>query len=904
MDPKLRQSVRTITTKLGQIIREIQGPEFYKIVERVRMLGKELRESQSIGKTGRLKKMLLKLSIPEAHYLARAFTLYFQLVNLTEENYRIRKILDNEKDPDQPGPMSLQRLFKDLHKKRISSSRVAECLQKLHIEPVLTAHPTEAKRKTVLKHLVRIQFIQEQLERNDLTWRERENYEEALLQRLEMLWLTKQVRDRKLRVEDEIKFILNFFGQSIFAAVRGYQISLKKGIQTYYPNVRFPLSVLTLGSWVGGDRDGNPLVLPETSRFALKQHRAIILNYYKSSLDHLFGLLTSAKRFEPVDKELEKSVAYDVKQFPVLRKKFKHSEPGEFYRMKLHGMWQRLKSTQKGQSVGYASETEFIDDLKLLQRSLKRHHGLRTAQGALEKIINESQVYGFQLARLDFRQNTEKIRSAVKDILGRSPDLHEWVSLIRKPPLRLRVLSKETRQTLNEFKTQKILQEEFGPKSTDHVILSMTKEPADIWAFLFLARKCGLLTKKMRPSSEEAWNISVDVVPLFETVADLRESQATMKHLWNDSFYRTLLKNRGGVQEIMFGYSDSNKSGGYLSANYELYKAQRALTKEAKKSRINMKLFHGKGGSIDRGGGSAHRAVLAAPASATGFKIRITEQGEVISHKYGHPVIAQRNFEQMTSAVVTAGLGLSDKGLSKEKRRTFERSLAEIADFSLRHYRELIYETPEFITYFQQASPIDLIQRIQIASRPVFRKDVKAFEELRAIPWVFSWTQNRHMISAWYGIGSGIRQYLERNGRTGQKTLRQMYKEWPFFSSLMENAQLSLAKTDLMIAKRYSSLVEDERIRASIFGRIEKEFHLTLKCVLNICGQKALLKNSPVLNESIKLRNPYIDPLHALQIEYLKEWRRGRFTGKKGREALLVLLLTVNGIAFGMKSTG
>jgi len=899
MEQELKNNVRTLTTWLGQIIQENEGTGFFKKVEQVRLLCKEIRQAGFSSKTDLLRKILMALSTAEAHTLARAFTLYFQLVNLAEEHHRVQRLLASEKDPQNPRPMSVPRLIKDLHERKVQPKKIQMILNQLRIEPVLTAHPTEAKRKTVLTHLDRLRLIFEQWNLHSSTWWKQKQFEEAILEILEMLWQTKQVRDRKIRVEDEIQYILNFFKQTIFSALEDFHSAFKKTLSYYYPTVRFCPSVLTFGSWVGGDRDGNPLVRPKTSLFALQKHRGVLFAYYQDCLNELFRLITSAKRFEKVNPLLEKSVQEDLKRFPFLKRKVIFGEPGELYRMKLHGVWQRLERTHKHKRTAYQNQDEFIADLKLLQHSLRQHHGHRAANGSLQQFIDQVTVYGFHLARLDFRQHAERIRNTVIEILGQWPEPSDWPKLVQNPPSLKKKLSLSSREILEEYRTQKKLQSLFGPRSSDHTILSMTHEDDDIWAALLLARYTQLMTLE-----KGRWTLHVDVVPLFETIPDLRNAQLIMRTLWKNSFYRTLLQSRGMVQEIMLGYSDSNKSGGYLSANYELHRVQQSLAQEAKKYNITLRLFHGKGGSIDRGGGPSHRAVLASPDSVTHFQLRITEQGEVISHKYGHPVIAKRNFEQMVNAVVTAGLFPPGRNLSNKDRQMFSETMMEIVETAYHHYRTLVYENPDFQRYFLQATPIDLIQRIQIASRPAFRNPSQSLDQIRAIPWVFAWTQSRHLISAWYGMGTGFNTYLRKNRTSGERILRRMYTSWPFFSSLIDNAQLSLAKTDMNIARHYASLVSEEKVRESIFGIIENEYDLSVKHVLKISGQKSLLEKAPVLLESIRLRNPYIDPLNFLQVEYLKLWRSGRLSQKEKDEVLVVLLMTVNGIAFGMKGTG
>lgn len=899
MDEELRKSVRALTTMLGVVLRESEGEPFFRKVERLRSLCKDLRQEPSDAKARDLEEFLLGLSSADGDRLARAFTLYFQLVNSAEEDFRMARLRRHEADPAGAAPMSVERLFADLKAGGVPSEKVGEALSRLMIEPVLTAHPTEAKRRTVLRHLGRLGRLWGDLQRTDLPWRERAQAEEELLELLEILWRTKQVRHRKLTIDDEIAHTLHFFPHAIFRGAADFAASLSRSLGRHYPGLSAG-PVLRFGSWVGGDRDGNPFVLPETSLAALRRHRETVLGFYLESVDRLWAWLTPARELVPVSRALEKSLAADLRVLPDVREDLASLETGEIYRAKLRCMRERLRNTLQDKKPGYRNAAAFVADLKLVQDSLLQHKMSRAAKGALKTLIDQAQTFGFHLARLDFRQHAGRVRETVKEILGRWPADSEWPALV-KQPVRARKMSDGARAVLREFQALAQAQKVHGALAADHYITSMTQDPSDLWAVLYLGRQAGLVSLDRKTGK---WRADFDPVPLFETVPDLRVAASFMARLWAEPFYRELLVSRGNVQEIMLGYSDSNKNGGYLAANWELYKAQRALAAQAASSGVGLRFFHGKGGTIDRGGGPAHRAVLAAPDSVPGAGLRITEQGEVISVKYGHPVIARRNFEQMASAVMTAALVAPGQDLPEADRRKFENALEEMADVSYRQYRALVYETPGFDTYFHQATPIDVIQRIQMGSRPSSRSGAATLNELRAIPWVFSWTQARHLLSAWYGVGTGLAAFKTRHGEVGEALLKDMYARWPFFRGLMENAELSLAKADLEIARRYSSLVEDAKIRDDIFGRLEAEHAASVQQVLSLTRNEHLLAAQSVLSESIRLRNPYVDSLNAIQVEFLNRWRYGKLSKEEKDAALDVLFLTVNGVAFGMKSTG
>jgi len=503
----------------------------------------------------------------------------------------------------------------------------------------------------------------------------------------------------------------------------------------------------------------------------------------------------------------------------------------------------------------YLKPSEFVRDLEKIQQGLRRQAAHRAASGRIARLIAQAKVFGFHLAELDFRDHSSRLADAPDELLA-------------------------------EFQCIRHIQREHGVAAANHFILSMTRSVDDIGRVLDLARRARLK--------------QVDIVPLFETIEDLERATHIMRELWNNGAYREHLATRDNVQEIMLGYSDSNKDGGYLAANWFLYRAQKDLAQLADECDVRLRFFHGKGGSIDRGGGASHRSLRAQPFAAHGSRIRITEQGEVISLKYSNPFIAQRNLEQLTSAVIAANCLPPRVDLTKLPE--WERWMDDIARFSFEHYQQLVYRTPEFQEYFWNATPIDLIEHLRIGSRPSRRQQTADVRQLRAIPWVFAWTQSRHMLSAWYGVGHALQEFAEHEP-DGLVKLREMYSGWPFFAVVLDNSELSLAKTDLYIAGRYASLVKDAVVRRKVFGMIDDAYKRSVKMVSSVTQRNGLLANQPVLAESIRLRNPYIDPLNYLQIRFLPRWRRTR-ESPSAEKLRRLLALTVNGIAFGMKSTG
>jgi phosphoenolpyruvate carboxylase len=866
---------------LDDAIRDAEGPAFFRRLERLRQSCLHERSAPA----RRSHANAAPASLYERHQLARAFTLYFHLVNLAEEDFRRRRIEFHERG-DERERMSLSSAVAELRKRRIPAPRLAHALAAWSLEPVLTAHPTEAKRRTLLRHLMALADLFDRWEAAAPGSLRRHRAESDIRERIEVLWRTKQIRDRGVTVDDEIANVLFFFRRTVFDAVDDFQGVLTDALARHYPSLP-PPHPLRFGTWVGGDRDGNPHVTAASARAALAGQRRLALERLGERLGDLSERLSFASKFgEPIP-DLRRSLARDLARFPDARAAMTKGEPGEPYRHKCLVLKERVRRTLDGRPGGFAAPAELLAEMALLRRSLADLGASRSVRGALASVENDVRVFGFHLARLDFRSQAPRVRAGAEALLGWTPGRDAWPALVARG-LPGPGTSPEARAALREFRDLADLQGEFGPESADHFILSMTRSPEDIWAALYLAREAGLL----RPG-KSGWSSRVDVVPLFETIEDLENADDVMDALWSHPLYRRILRARGGLQEVMLGYSDSNKDGGYIAANWHLDKAQRRLAATARRRNVRLRFFHGRGGSIDRGGGPAHRAILAAPDSAADVHLRITEQGEVVSLKYSHPLIARRNFEQLSGAVLEAAFHPGD-GLTSRELSRFRAAMEFLSQSSRAHYRALV-DRPDFMTYFFQATPIDLLENMRIASRPVYRSGARSIKDLRAIPWVFSWTQSRHLLAAWYGVGAGLGAWKNR------EELRDMYRRWPFFAALVDNAQMSLAKADLRIAAHYANLVEDAGVRREIFSRIEREYDVAVEAVLSITRQRSLLENNRVLAETIRRRNSTLEPLHHLQVRTLREWRAGR---PGAEQRLRVLQLTVNGIAAGMKSTG
>jgi phosphoenolpyruvate carboxylase len=816
MDPVLRQEVRHITTRLGHIMREQAGDKVFHHFERLRKLSRDIRARHDRADIRAKRALVRGVSVHEALDLTHAFSIFFQLVNLCEERTRVRHLRANKMPPQ-----SLAALFAELKAAGVTTEKVQECLDAMEVQPVLTAHPTEAKRRTVLNQILRLAAMPE-------------DPDEAL----ESLWQTQEVRQRRIGPLDEVKNTLFFFDHTIFETVGKFYESFDTALRQYYPEAKRDRAFLSFASWVGGDRDGNPFVTPEVSVLTAKLHSDLIRQFYVEQCDRLIEELTHSDPRLPLRTE----PATPLEHVPFQR--------GEVFRWELVNIRRKLQG-------GYQRPEQFIADVEKIQRRLMRQNARRSANGRVARLIKQAKAFGFHLAELDFRDHSGKLEEAPGDIAS-------------------------------EMQTIRHLQREHGRAAANHFILSMTRSAGDVLAILKQAHRARLR--------------DVDIVPLFETIGDLERSSTIVRELWSDAEYRSHLAHRGNIQEVMLGYSDSNKDGGYLAANWFLYRTQNALADLAVEQGIKLRFFHGKGGSIDRGGGQSYRSLRAQPAASHGGRIRITEQGEVVSLKYSNPVIAERNLEQLTSAVMAVFCLPPMKLTHPERMPVWEAAMDGLARESFGFYQQLVYGLPEFTEYFWQATPIDLIEHLRIGSRPSRRRATPDIRQLRAIPWVFSWTQSRHLLSAWYGLGHALETFAQSQPG-GWELLRQMYREWPFFATLLDNAELSLAKADLYIAGRYAQLVKDGGVRRKVFGLIETEYRRTVSQILKVNGHSQLLARQPVLAESIRLRNPYVDPLNYLQIRFLPRWRRIKV--KENAEELRQLLaLTVHGIVFGMKSTG
>lgn len=814
MSDSITHEIGQLTSRLDAIIREQAGDTVFRHLDRIRRLAATSRHHGDAVSLRSKRALINRLGVAEAYQIAHAFSLFFQLTNLCEERARVRR-LRAEPAP----PMSLRRLFQELKAARVPAQKLQRCLDELEIQPVLTAHPTEAKRRAVLNQV----------------WRVAERFDDPD-EALEALWHTEEVRERRVGPLQEVENAVFYFDRTICETAASFYSTFDAELAAHYPTVK-RRHFLTFASWVGGDRDGNPFVTPEISRTAAQWHACTAMDLYDRQCALLLQEITHSsppRRPSAPNEPLDSAMTF---------------QPYEGFRVKLARLRAELRA-------GQGELANLIGTLEEIQAGLLQRKARRAARGRIQRLLTQVRTFGLHLAELDFRDHSGKLDSAEGELL-------------------------------EEFRAIRDIQKKHGPLAARRFILSMTRRADDVLRLLKLMDKAGAR--------------DIDLVPLFETIDDLKSASRILTALWADPHYQKHLKHRGRVQEVMVGYSDSNKDGGYLAANWFLYRAQKEMSRVADECGVRLRFFHGKGGSIDRGGDTSYRSLRAQPHAAQGGRIRITEQGEVISLKYSNPAIAQRNLEQLTSAVIAVQCLPVAEPVAAQLSR-WEVHLDRLAQLSFECYQQLVYGTPEFVEYFWQATPIDLIEHLRLGSRPTRRQATTDLRQLRAIPWVFAWTQSRHLLSAWYGVGHALCEF-KRQEPEGLAALRDMYQHWPFFRTLLENAEVSLAKTDLSIAAEYAAQVRSRRVREKIFNLIRREYERSVNLLLEVTQRSALLENQPVLAQSIRLRNPSVDPLNHLQIRFLARWRQA--SEKQRTEQLRRLLaLTVNGIAFGMKSTG
>jgi phosphoenolpyruvate carboxylase len=778
--------------------------------------------------------------------------------------------------------------------------------------PVFTAHPTEAKRRTLLTKLGRVAETLHFFDFHSPTPDETRSAILSLREEIVSLWQTDDTRTYRPSVLDEVRNGLYYFESTLFDLAPEIERRLGDALADAYPGTAFQVpSFLRFGSWIGGDRDGNPFVTPAVTEETLREHQALALRLYRRGLERLHGHLSTAAR-QGVDEELTASIERDAAVFPDEARRSAERYRQQPYRQKMAFVYRKLGATMEAshrpwradhrpKAGTYASAAEFLQDLLLVQESLRRHGGQRLAEGRLGTLIRQARIFGFHLSALDLRQHAVRHASALAEVFARYglaqgyADMPEDAKtelltgeILEGRPLAPHRLdfSKDTNETLDLFRLTRRAHERVGPAAIETYIVSMTRGPSDLLAVLLMAKDAGV-------------SDGLDVVPLFETVADLHAAPDTLERLFTNAAYARHLVARGGRQTVMVGYSDSNKDGGYLTANWELHLAQRSIASVCQRHNIGLTLFHGRGGSVGRGGGPSNRAILSQPPESVGGRLRLTEQGEAITNRYANPRLARRHIEQLVHAVLLTSAKRRIK--SPSRGGAWEETLQALSPLAERAYRGLVYDTPALGRYLRTATPLDQIERLNIGSRPARRGSSGEVTELRAIPWVFAWTQSRVTLPGWYGFGSAVQAWAG-DDEARYQVLATMYRDWPFFRTMIDNSQVSMRKADMLIAGVYASLA-DPADRDSVFTRIREEFERTEAAICRLTGQRDLLDDAPWLKRSIKVRNPYIDPMNYIQVALLRRLRSGHAPAETD-ELKDAVLLSVNGIAAGLRNTG
>ncbi len=913
-DP-LSDQIHLLGDLLGETLIDQEGRELFDLVETIRALSKAGRAGDTTADQ-ELLDLIQALPVEQARVVVKAFTGYFQLVNLAEEQARVRVLRQRACvafERDEPLDETIAAAVKALHAEGLDAAEVQTLLDNLYITPVFTAHPTEAKRRTVLAKLNRIEETLHRLDIHALTPVEEMAAAAALREEVVSLWQTDDGRPRPPTVLDEVRNGLFYFEDTLFDLAPLIYIEMCAALERYYPGVSFRIpGFLRFGSWIGGDRDGNPFVTASVTEATLREHRATALRLYQRTLDRMHGHLSNSARYG-ITPALAESLAADARLFPDEARLSETRYALQPYRHKMAFIYRKLTNTLEHNQRhwradyvprpdAYHNAEELLADLRLVQESLRTHQGDKLADGRLAQLIRQVEVFGFHLATLDLRQHAERHRNALNEVFDRygiAPDYATWtepqkVRLLTSELLNPRPLapvqldfSPETNETLGLFRLVRRAHQRIGPRAIENYIISMTRGASDVLAVQLMAKDAGVDDR-------------LNIVPLFETIADLRRAPEIMEALFTNPAYDRHLDARNRDQQIMIGYSDSNKDGGYLTANWELYLAQRALAAVCDRHGVTLTLFHGRGGTVGRGGGPANRAILAQPPESVRGRIRLTEQGETITNRYANPELAHRYLEQIIHAVLLTSGRRPTPDIAQQ--RAWEDAMTELSLESGRAYRRLVTDTPELLDYFYQATPIEAISHLNIGSRPARRRASRGIGDLRAIPWVFAWAQSRVALPGWYGLGIALETWSGQDV-TRWALLTGMYRGWPFFQTVIDNAQMSLRKGDLHIAQVYAGLA-DPPTREVIYPILRGEFERTEACILRLTQQEYLLEREHWLQRAIQLRNPYIDPLNYIQVAELCRLNGNCETDAERSELEEVLLLTVNGIAAGLRNTG
>jgi phosphoenolpyruvate carboxylase len=886
----LRRDVRSLGILLGGVLVEQSGETLLDVVEHLRRLLIQHREPEQKKDAEDLmaqaRAIIANLSVEDAYKVTKAFAIYFELTNLAETNHRKRRRRAAQLHADHaPLAGSFRGTLARLKAAGISAEQALEALQRIEVTPVFTAHPTEVARRTVLGKRRNIAGLLEDLDRLPLSPSDAEDLEMQIVAQITALWQTDEVRLSKPSVTDEIRMGLDPYPMTLFETVPRIYAEIADSFREVYGlefHERELPRVLSFGSWIGGDRDGNPFVTAECTRDALQMARNVIIDHYLHQNSKAIDLLSSSIRQVRMSSELRQR----VKEYEALMPSAhaRRISVAELYRLFLELVEARVRASRKvpATSPAYEDCAEFASDIEVLRDSLCENHGSRMVELVIDPLLRAVQTFGFNLHALDIRQHSRILSESLAELAAAASGSINAAAG--------RGVSERSRETMDTFQTLAHLKKHYPPASIRAFIVSNTQSEQDIFNVVRLAAVCGL---SVGGNGDDP---GLMPVPLFESIKALRSSAAVMRRLWSSREYAPLLDSWGRSQEVMLGYSDSNKDGGMFTSTWELHKAHRALHQTARECSVNLRLFHGRGGTVGRGGGPTHAAILAQPAGDFSGHIRITEQGEVLNWKYSDPVLAEWNLELMIAASLEA-LARPEAPQAQDSR--WHDVMESMSQSAFAYYRKHIAENPDVLLYFEQATPIGELENMQIGSRPARRSQSRCLEDLRAIPWVFGWMQSRHAVPAWFGVGHAIETFVVQTPGNAE-LLRQMMAQFPLFSELVRNVELAMAKADLTIARLYAGLVEDKDIRDRVFALLEEEFLRTRQALLSITGEKELLEGNAVLSRSIRLRNPYVDPMSMVQVDLLRRKRAGENTDTLN----YALGATINGIAAGLHNTG
>jgi phosphoenolpyruvate carboxylase len=919
-DAPLKEDIRLLGRLLGDVLRDQEGDAVFDVVETIRQTAVRFRREADPRAGEELTVLLHQLTRDQTISVVRAFSYFSHLANIAEDQHHIRRRRAHLLQGSAPQQGSVGFALARLKQAGVAQHAVESFFRDALIAPVLTAHPTEVQRKSILdaEHDIARLLAERDL---PLTPKEQVRNLQLLHARISTLWQTRMLRYSKLTVADEIDNALSYYRITFLRELPALydDIELEIGAQYRGPAARLGgAAYVQMGSWIGGDRDGNPNVNADTMQRALTRQSTTIFDFYLDEVHALGAELSISTQMVAVSAALQALADASPDASP-----HRGDEP---YRRALIGIYARLASTARalgatnilrkevGPADPYRDAGEFGADLQVLADSLAANHGAVLVAPRLAGLMRATRIFGFHLASLDMRQSSDVHERVLAELFKRAqvePDYAALpeagkVSLLLAELAQPRLLytpydtySDDTESELAVLRTAREIRQRYGARAIRNYIISHTETVSDLLEVMLLQKEAGLM--------HAAGDTDVMVIPLFETIPDLRRAAGIMREWMALAPVARAIERQGALQEVMLGYSDSNKDGGFLTSNWELYQAERKLVKVFEAARVKLRLFHGRGGTVGRGGGPSYQAILAQPPGTVNGQIRLTEQGEIIASKFSNADIGRRNLELLVAATLEASLmPHPEQGEQAERLAAFEQAMAQLSERAYRAYRDLVYETPGFTDYFFAATPIAEIAELNLGSRPASRKATRRIEDLRAIPWGFSWGQCRLLLPGWYGFGSAVSGWLDEGEREERLALlRAMYRDWPFFATLLSNMDMVLAKTDLAIASRYAGLVADVELRERIFSRITGEYATTLRCLEEITGAQERLAGNPLLARSIQNRFAYLDPLNHLQVELIHRHRAlSRQPGDEDPRVHRGIHLSINGVAAGLRNTG